>query len=403
MGSTAYGSGTRREYRLSGWMRGLYLVLGLIVAGMGATAAFAVMANRTDAGVAPLMVIPLAIGGYLVLLAVRSRLVIDGSRIEVRGAFAENSADLSEIEGYRTIRTRNGSYWRIQRKDGRGSFNIQNSFAGDDNLRAWFQQMTNLDERDRTALLNEISQNAELGATPEDRLAALNRARQWNIGLSVGSIAAALGLNFASENLQLPLAVVLAVAPLVALMMIYRQPLLYALGKPKRDPRTDLAAVFLAAGLGMIFRNRSIEFFYEQPFWTAVLLLSLLYAALLYKPIRCSGSSNSPLFVGLIFAGMLGYALVTAADTLADTSKASNFTVQVIGKHLSRGRSTTYYLDLAPWGPVEGSSKIHVPRSVYEASGEGDSVCLALHTGRLSLPWYQRVDCRSEPEPGLAP
>jgi len=33
----------------------------------------------------------------------RSRLVIDGTRIEVRGAFQERSVDLSEVEVFRTI------------------------------------------------------------------------------------------------------------------------------------------------------------------------------------------------------------------------------------------------------------------------------------------------------------
>jgi hypothetical protein len=78
---------------------------------------------------------------------------------------------------------------------------------------------------------------------------------------------------------------------------------------------------------------------------------------------------------------------------MPDTSQPQSFTVQVVGKHLSRGRSTTYYLDLAPWGPVDRTNSISVPSTLYRNTVEGDDVCLDLHAGALHMPWYRRVAC----------
>jgi uncharacterized membrane protein HdeD (DUF308 family) len=89
--------GSRHEYRLKGWQRGFYLVLGLA---MGAFAIF-MLTNASAQQAQDFVLLPalffLAIGIYLAALALRSKLVIEGNRIEVQYAFRERSADLREI------------------------------------------------------------------------------------------------------------------------------------------------------------------------------------------------------------------------------------------------------------------------------------------------------------------
>jgi hypothetical protein len=115
----------RHEYRISGWQKFLYLILGLILTAIGVFAA-GVLARESDWDMAQIAgILPLAIGIYLLAMVLRSRLVIDGSRIEVRGAFLERSAEFGDVEGFRTISTRNGSFWRLQLKQGRSSITIQ--------------------------------------------------------------------------------------------------------------------------------------------------------------------------------------------------------------------------------------------------------------------------------------
>jgi hypothetical protein len=406
MSPGASASGIRREYRVDGTLRGFSFILAALLLGIGVVAIGVAATEPIDAAVVFLIVIPSVFGVYMMLWAVRSRLVLDGSRITVRGVFQESSADLCEIEGYCTARSRNSSYLRIVRKSGRGSFAIPNPLksASDADLTAWLKQIPNLDEGEGDGRLNEILQNRELGATPQDRLAALAQTRQWNIALSAVAVAAAVGMYFEPKSLSLPLAVVLAAMPMIALVILYRQPQLYTLGKDKGEPRADFVCVFMAAAFGLLLPNWEITFLSTSTVALDVIPVALLLAVFLFKPMNSgSASSGDALFGIILFAALLGAGLVTSADTLADRAQPSTFRVQVIGKHVSRGRGAKYYLDLEPWGPNTGPNDIRVPQPVYGATGAGYAVCIALHPGLLHAQWYELVDCPASPWPGVAP
>jgi hypothetical protein len=390
-------NGNRHEYRLKAWQRWFYLILGMLVGGIGVAGAFvAVTQPSQHVPLAPTL-IPLAIGVYLVAYVLRSRLIIESTRVEVRGVFRQQSADLSEIEGFRTVSSRNSSFWQLQRKEGRGTISISQSFDGDDDLRAWFQQLTDLDERDRKSLLDDIAQQESLGSTPEERLGALERAKQWNIGISVFTVVAAAGFNFGPAAFRMPSAVILALAPVGVLFLLHREPLVYAIFKPKRDPRTDLGITFMAAGFGLLMGARGINFVSIRELMPLVLLISLACAAVLFAAVR-KHSQPWGVMIGLIFfAGMYGYGVATAADSLPDRSKATSYVVTVTGKHRTHGRSTSYYLDLEPWGPIQEPNKVNVPFSTYRDAAPGDAVCLDLHAGALNLAWYERISCPMQP------
>ncbi len=65
----------------------------------------------------------------------------------------------------------------------------------------------------------------------------------------------------------------------------------------------------------------------------------------------------------LMYGCMYGYGFVTVADTLLDHAPATTFATSVVGEHEVHGRSTTYYLDLAAWGPFDGTNKLSVPHA----------------------------------------
>jgi len=101
-------STTRHEYRLKTWQRVLFLILGLPFIVGGGFAIFITAANSGRAVEVFMPIFFIGIGLYLAAYVLRSRVVIDGTRIEVRDAFRDRAAELSEIEGFRTISSRNG-------------------------------------------------------------------------------------------------------------------------------------------------------------------------------------------------------------------------------------------------------------------------------------------------------
>ena len=383
-----------REYRMRGWQRALYLVLGMFLAGIGILAWYATSADSGKIGAVPiaLAILPLCLGAYLLALALRSRLIIDGAHIEVRGAFREQTAELSDVEGYRTISTRNGSFWRLQLKQGRGSIQIQKWFDCDD-LRAWRQQLTDLDEHDRNALLEEIKQAQDLGTTPDERLNALKQANHLNIALSAVAIAAAVVFFIHQSPLRLAAAIVLALVPAMVLYLMHKDPLLYAVGKPKRDPRSDLSIAGLVSGIGLMFGGIAMHFVSYKPLllWGALIAAIYVFAFSAYtqRGPRVQGF----VLIMLMYGCMYGYGVVMDADTLLDHAPATTFATSVVGEHEVHGRSTTYYLDLAAWGPFDGTNKLSVPHSEYMQAQIGEAVCLALHPGYLHAAWYTRIEC----------
>ena len=391
---------SRHEYRLKGWQRGLYVVLGAAMAAFGIFFTF-IAGTKSDGLLGVLIALFfIGIGFYVLVYALRSRLVIVGTRIEVRNVFQERSADLSEIEGFRSVNSRNGSYIQFWLKEGRGKFSMSNSFDTDDDFRAWFQQVPDLDARDRDLLLSEISQQQDLGATPEERLAALSQAKTWSTFAIVISVAAALGLNLGLASIQLPCALLLALMPVAVFYLVGNSPLLYAVLKRKTDPRADLGFALMAAGFGLFFRVRDLEFVSTRPVFTLAALVALVLLAAFFTSGLRNSSPPGAVFGLLFIAAMFAYGLVVVADTLDDHSAAAAYLTTVTGKHLSKGKSTTYYLELAPWGPIQQPNKITVGHDVYSVTPIDGLVCLELRPGRLRIPWYQLADCPAQPDAG---
>src|SRR5579859_3307941 len=98
---------------MKAWYRSVLLVFGApAVAG---SIVMAVLASKTTTAAIPILLTLLFSGAgvYLIALAQRSRVIIEGNHIEIRGAFTDRTADLNEIQGSRTISTRNGHYTQI--------------------------------------------------------------------------------------------------------------------------------------------------------------------------------------------------------------------------------------------------------------------------------------------------
>lgn len=100
---------------------------------------------------------------------------------------------------------------------------------------------------------------------------------------------------------------------------------------------------------------------------------------------------------------LCGYSLTVALNAHLDKGQISPYRSTVTRKYESHGRSTSYTLYLAPWGPFEGTNRVGVSSRVYQDTAIGDSVCLNLHPGALHAAWFEVVDCSMQSEPPLQP
>lgn len=385
--------GMRREYRMKGWYRAFLLIMS--APAMSGGIVMCALALKSANFAFPLLVTALFLGFgiYLIALGSRSRIVLDGSRIEIRGAFTDRSADASEVEGYRTISSRNGKYTQIYLINGRRPMSFSNLFERDSTFDSWFRKVPDLDKRDRDALLEKISNEQELGATPQDRLNALAQAKTNSILAIVVAVAAAIAANWGIPALYVLFSFVLVLVPIALAVMLHRAPLLYTVFKRKADPRSELLYALIAASFGLLIRARAIKFVSLEFVGMSIAIIVVAYLAAFYHPLFESTSPVRTFFALLLFATLYGYGAITVADAVGDGSNAAHFSPRVVDKHYTTGRSRSYYLVLEPWGPVTRTNRLGVSQKVYDKAEPGDIVCLELRRGRLNAPWYTQVPC----------
>lgn len=384
-----------RVYRYKWLQKCFYILFGAFFTLGGLSMTVTAIARPGAASSAVLAALILALGAYMLLLGLRARILINGASIEVRGAFRTLSADLNEIEGLRTLRSRYGSFRQLILKGGRGPITIRSRFKTDDDFRAWMQQIPDLDQRDRQALLAEIEQQQDLGSTPQERLGALNAAKRNATALLVIAVAAAIGLNFGSKPWLALCAVVLILGPFVAAFLCLRSPLLYTAFKRRADPRGEASYTLFACSLGMIYSMRGPHFLSFKPLMALMVLAAIALLIALFSPALKSGNRGALLAL-VAFAALYGLGAVAVSDVFFDQSQGTVYSAEVTGHHITHGRSTKYYLRLQPWGPVHVVEDVSVPSSLYRATAAGDTVCPELHPGRLNAPWFQVRACSNQ-------
>lgn len=337
----------------------------------------------------------------LVRLAFRSRLILDGSRIELRSVFRTFAADRSQIEGLRKITNQYGSWTRICIKDHCGAFDISDSFTGNHDLTRWLKGLPDLDRRDADEIKHEIDRSEPLGSAPNESLKKLKKAKIWAIGLSVGAGVITVPVLFLSyKPVYTASLAILAAAPMLGIALIHRFPLLFTIFKRKTDPRADIGYLLIWPGIGipLSYQNGNdaahLVNGLQLAYW--FLLVLVCFGAALFKTAWQNPSRWGVLAGILIFGGLYSVALVNTADTVPDRSAPVSFRVEVLKKYETHGKNASSYLRLAPWGPMAYTDDVAVSTRLYRQTNVGDQVCAGLHPGFLHAPWYSLTPCRDD-------
>jgi hypothetical protein len=88
-----------------------------------------------------------------------------------------------------------------------------------------------------------------------------------------------------------------------------------------------------------------------------------------------------------------GFGAGLELDALMDSAAPGIYPTNVLAKHMSHGKSNTYRLKLAPWGPMTYGNEVQVPVGLYRATQVGGTVCVYSGQGAFRVPWYQVRAC----------
>lgn len=391
---------TRREYRLTAFQKSVKLVfaLGLLVA---ACSFFHLAENPIGRDFALIVGTSFLVPGLIqALSALRSQLVLDGTRIEVRSALCTFTVDRNEIQGLRRMKNNYGSWIRLYLRENRGALNVSSSFTGADELTEWLQGIPDLDQQDAAEIIQQISDQDSPTATGNIRPNPLKRAKAWAIYLSV--IAGVFGILIMFVNdapLGELLLVVVALLPPLAALLIHRHPLWFTIFKRKTDPRADLGLVVFFPALGLLMSLQRgpahLVDAFQLTYWALLVLVCLLAA--LFRSVWENPSRWGVLAFMLLIGGFYSSGLVSAADIVPDRSTSQPYRTEVLRKYETHGKSAGFYLRLAPWGPLAYSDDVRVFAGVYQQTRAGDRICLQMHSGFLHAPWFTLAPCLDHP------
>lgn len=126
--------------------------------------------------------------------------------------------------------------------------------------------------------------------------------------------------------------------------------------------------------------------------WMAALVVTLVFTTLVYftsRRWRISAGGKIwgiACFAVLFMPAVFGF--IVYLNTFFDRSTAQIYKTAVVNKRISTGKSYSYYLVVAPWGPEKSARSISVGLKRYNETAINDTVRMALHPGALGLSWY---------------
>lgn len=197
----------------------------------------------------------------------------------------------------------------------------------------------------------------------------------------------------------IPIMTILLVLPILGIIINgYDKPSISTLVTFKASGRNkyDLADFIDLPAYAILYRvliDFEVDSF-EHLWVTGFVFLALLIVIILttHKLVMEERVPNKIFIYCLIFfhVGLYAYVGVVAVNCVYDFSQPKEFPTEIISKEKHRSsKSTTYYVNVRPWGHHREIESIQIDGWQYNDYEPGDSVVIDLREGLLYIPWYE--------------
>ncbi len=343
------------------------------------------------------VVLSLVLGGggvlfflYALLSVFKGKIEVYPDRIRDVCLFKTTELLISEISGFRVLPTQSAPTLLLLPKDSKIK-KIKTALIVEQkaDLFDWLNRnLTNLDAVDFQKEMNQVLHDTNLGETEDQRLWVLDRARRWSRILNGLGIVVLLWAFFRPQ--PYPYAIwTLILLPLISLGFVRHFDGVLRFDGKEQSAFPNVAPAFLMPCIGLAFRAFiDFKIVNWDKFWFPFGLSSLfLYFVILLfaKDVRQKIGTAIML---VLFCAIYGYSAVISLNGILDTTTPSIYKALVMEKRVSKGKHTSYYLKLSPWGPRKDEQEVDVGKSVYDSRETGDRADVVVRNGRLGIPWF---------------
>lgn len=382
-----------KEYRLSFGQKALITVFALVFAGAAVFLIYQAFHLESTTAVAALVAGFLLLGGasLLYLVIMRTRLIIDQRTMVLQRFFSTRTIPLDSIDGYR--RGEKGVLI-VQLKEDGTRLRLPNGLEDSEELLSWLKTgYPDLDVRDYEMENSAMLADDRYGTNQEERKVTIKKARTYSIVMT--GIAFILFIWVMIDPHPVDWVMIpLLVGPLVTLYLVWQSKGLIKINSKRKNAHPSVVIALVVFVLGALFcalRVYSIYLFPKQA-WSLLMTGTLLLSGIACLAARqaLEGERYRGLIVVFIVlaSGTYSYGLLVFANCFYDRSNPEHWEVEVTGKHLRRGKSTSYYLHLSAWGRFKEGRSQSVSRSFYNEVATGDKVDVYLRSGKWGIPWY---------------
>lgn len=324
----------------------------------------------------------------------KGKFVIDTDRVYTVGLFPKRELMLNEIKGYRI----SDKYIFIEpNAEGKKKIKISTYYAEVNEVIQWLSSnYRDLDVLRGIEEKNEILRNEEFGMSEEDRSLKLQNAKKIAKLVNIVGGAVAAWAIFYPKPYQYAIFASIIV-PLIAIAGLkYFKGLIHIdQKKGSAHPSVFLSVIFTAIALGLR-ATFDFQIFDHTNAWLPISFITLVLSLVLVvgsKEFRFKEVKNvfSVIAISMLFF-FYSYGAVITLNCFYDKSYSEVYGSKVISKRISKGKSTSYYLRLAPWGPQKEEKDISVNKGLYNRVNESQIVEIIFHKGEFNIPWFEIMD-----------
>jgi hypothetical protein len=383
-----------RTYKLSLAGKCLLSVLGLVLIFSSLTGLL-LFSPAGQAGFYAVCGALALLGICLLATAVFYRVIMEADSIQAFEIYRRRNLARRDIEGRSHFSNGQGaSGWVLVPKAGFGrKMQLSRLLKTDKAFLSWIRSLPDLDQGKKYAAAQE--KTAAIAALKQRGFSqsAIERLRRFAVGLTFANYGLGLASLFVRDASHLLIWALIAL-PWVGILLVFMFAPYYRFGGPRNSPIPDLTLTLVLPGffLAISVLQRIAPVGWEGPLMVAMLTSVVLVGVALWCDPWLKQHRGVVVLLLVLCCGY-GYGAGMQVNALLDRSTPQLYRVIVTAKHVSQGRSTSYHLTLAPWGPNLNGQNLSVARSLYSEIKPGDTVCMLLRSGGLGAAWSELGSC----------
>jgi hypothetical protein len=241
----------------------------------------------------------------------------------------------------------------------------------------------------------EVLHDERFGSTEEERAKRLMTARRLMVFSALAPMLL-IWVLISPQPFMLVMPILLAIPLVCGWLTWYYKGILRIYISSARPYPTLLLAILSAEFIAFIALLKVYNIYaFGQHFW--LLLMACSVVVLLVWAVACraavAGEKNvfAVYLAMLLMAGVYSYNGLIFVNCAYDRGTLEQWRVGIDRKYAKHGKSTTYWLELSPWGHYTLGKSVSVEHVFYRSVAEGDSVEVLIHPGKCGIPWYEVV------------